>query len=288
MENRIETNDRESIGALFRRIRLERSLEITDIAEETRITPDIIRAMEADDFAALPALAFARGFYGLYAGMLGLNQEEIVRRFSDEYHRTDALPKSGSLTTPRWQERHVGSMASPPSHSFGTILGIGLLIVLLIAGGVSWYAGYNPASQASKWLRGFQQPPAEQSETADQHTVPQTSPAESSPIHETTTISPPEPLASPPTTTSLAEGYRYLLVAEFQDETTVAITVDDESTETISLSRGTIRTWQARESIGLELPANAAVRLFLNGIALPLPQATEGKISLTIPEYLLD
>ncbi|MBE0584693.1 MAG: hypothetical protein IH612_13165 [Desulfofustis sp.] len=179
-------------------------------------------------------------------------------------------------------------MASPPSHSFGTIFSIGLLIVLLIAAGVSWYAGYNPASQASKWLRGFQQPSAEQSITADQQTVPQASPAEPSPTPETHTNTPSEPVAPPPATTPLPEGYRYLLVAEFQDDATIAITIDDESIETVTLSRGTIRTWQARESIGLELPADAAVRLFLNGITLPLPPATEGKISLAIPEYLLD
>ncbi|MEE4314404.1 MAG: helix-turn-helix domain-containing protein [Desulfofustis sp.] len=287
MENRIDDNDRESIGALFRRLRLERSLEVADVAAETRITPEIIRAMEADDFTALPPLAFARGFYGLYAAMLGLDQEEIIHRFSDEYKRTDTVTKSGGLTAPSWQERHVGSMASPPSYSFGTIFAIGLLIVLLIAAGISWYAGYNPASQASKWLRGFQQPPAEQSVTTDQQaSPPQALPNESSPAGEAG-VAPSEPQV-PPATTPLAEGYRYLLVAEFQEDATISIAIDDQTKETVSLSRGTIRTWQARESISLELPADTVVRLFLNGITLPLPPATDGTISLTIPEYLLD
>lgn len=287
MENRIDDNDRESIGALFRRLRLERSLEVADVAAETRITPEIIRAMEADDFTALPPLAFARGFYGLYAAMLGLDQDEVIRRFSDEYKRTDTVTKSGSLTAPSWQERHVGSMASPPSYSFGTIFGIGVLIILLIAAGISWYAGYNPASQASKWLRGFQQPPVEQSVPGAQQAPPtRVLPEEPAPAAESS-AAPSEPLI-PPATTPLAEGYRYLLVAEFQEDATIAIAIDDQTKETVSLSRGTIRTWQARESIGLELPAGAAVRLFLNGITLPLPPATDGTISLTIPEYLLD
>ncbi len=286
MENRIDNTDRESIGALLRRLRLERSLEITDVAAETRITPKIIRAMEADDFAALPALAFARGFYGLYASLLGLDPEDIIQRFNDEYNRTDTVIKSGGLTRPRWQERHVGSMASPPSYSFGTIFGIGLLIVLLLAAGISWYTGYNPASQASKWLRGFQQPPAEQSVTTDRETIEQAAPDESA-ASEESSGAPSEPPV-PPATTPLTEGYRYLLVAEFQEDTTISVTIDDQSKETVSLAQGTIRTWQARESIGLELPAGAAVRLFLNGISLPLPPATDETVSLTIPEYLLD
>jgi hypothetical protein len=178
-------------------------------------------------------------------------------------------------------------MASPPSYSFSTIFGIGLLIVLLIAAGISWYAGYNPASQASKWLRGFQQPPAEQSATIDQQAPPTGELPDEPASAGETGVAPSDPPV-PPATTPLAEGYRYLLVAEFQEDATISIAIDDHTKETFSLSRGTIRTWQARESIGLELPADTAVRLFLNGITLPLPPATDGTISLTIPEYLLD
>lgn len=286
MENRIDTSDQESIGALLRRLRLERSLEISDVYEETRITPDIIRAMEADDFSNLPALAFARGFYGLYAAMLGLNQEEIMKRFLQEYRKDSATSKNKSTMTPHWQEGNVGSMASPPSYSIGTVIGIGLLFVLVIAIGASWYAGYNPASQASKWLRGFQTPPAEQS-TAIAPTLPSISaPQADQPISP----SQPAKMAPPAETTApIADGYRYQLVAEFQESTTLTVKVDEDPAETVMLSGGTIKTWQAQESITVELPAGAAIRLFLNGIALPLPPPnTEGTVSLTIPEYLLD
>lgn len=292
MDDRIDMSGHESTGALLRTIRLERSLEISDVAQETRITPDIIRAMEADDYSSLPALAFARGFYGLYATTLGLDPEKIVQRFLEEYRKAEAAPKASGLNPPQWQGRSVGSMASPPSHSFGTYLGIGLLLLLAVLAALSWYTGYNPASQASKWLRGFQDPPAQQSPPADQAQQPaaqgqsQVSPPPSISSEPAAPI--PEPLPPPETQQPVADGYRYLLVVEFIDTTSMSITVDENPPETVTLAGGTIKTWQASESITLEMPPAAAVRLFLNGIALPLPPASDGTISLTIPEYLLD
>ena len=71
----LSTPDNESLGMLLRKLRLERSLDISDVAEETKIPPATIRAMEADDYSSLPALAFARGFYAIYSEMLNLDQE---------------------------------------------------------------------------------------------------------------------------------------------------------------------------------------------------------------------
>ena len=65
MRNDNAPEEFETLGALFRRLRLERSLEIKDVAEETRIPPKTVRAMEMDEYDRLPAPAFARGFYTL-------------------------------------------------------------------------------------------------------------------------------------------------------------------------------------------------------------------------------
>ncbi len=288
MEQRIDMNDHESIGALFRKVRLDRSLEISDIAQETKITPDIIRAMEADDFSVLPALAFARGFYGLYAQMLGLNQDDIVERFVAEYRRSGVPTTKGGLVPPRWQEGNVGNMASPPSHSLGALIGIALLCILLLTIGVSWYIGYNPASQASKWLRSFQQNPVEQPSPPlpEEPAAPPIDTLQSPATGNESSILPAVPPASAP---PLVDGFKYQLVVEFQNDTSISISIDEAAPETTVSAGGTIKTWQARDSIAVELPRDAAVRLFLNGIMLPLPQPTDaGTISLTLPEYLLD
>lgn len=146
----------DSLGTLLRKLRLERSLDISDVAEETKIPPATLRAMEADDFAALPALAFARGFYRLYGDMLNLDEDEVLARFMKEYRRTDFAVKEGA-PSPTAKGRQIGSMAERPSHFLRTAIGISLLALILIAAGISWYAGYNPAYHLSQWLKGFQE-----------------------------------------------------------------------------------------------------------------------------------
>ncbi len=156
----LSTPDNESLGMLLRKLRLERSLDISDVAEETKIPPATIRAMEADDFSSLPALAFARGFYAIYSEMLNLDQDEIVERFLSEYHKGEFTGKAAAAA-PSLKGKQIGSMAERPTHFLRTAIGITVLAIILIVAGISWYAGYNPANHISQWLRSFQEPQVE-------------------------------------------------------------------------------------------------------------------------------
>ena len=156
----VGTPDNESLGMLFRKLRLERSLDINDVAEETRIPPATIRAMEADDYSSLPALAFARGFYAIYSDLLNLDQEEIVERFLSDYQQADFRGKADDAST-NLQGKQIGSMAERPTHFLRTAIGITILAIILIGAGICWYAGYNPANHISQWLRSFQEPQIE-------------------------------------------------------------------------------------------------------------------------------
>lgn len=165
----LQTPENESLGMLFRKLRLERSLDISDIAEETKIPPTTIRAMEADDYSSLPALAFARGFYAIYSELLNLDQEEIVKRFLDDYKNAD-FAKTTDIASPSLKGKQIGSMAERPSHFLRTATGISILAVILIGASICWYAGYNPANQVSQWLRSFQEPNIEIIEQTQQQT----------------------------------------------------------------------------------------------------------------------
>ena len=156
----VSTPENESLGMLLRKLRLERSLDISDVAEETKIPPATIRAMEADDYSSLPALAFARGFYAIYSELLNLNQEEIVERFLSDYQQAE-FKDSAEDSSSSLQGKQIGSMAERPTHFLRTAIGITVLAIILIGAGICWYAGYNPANHISQWLRSFQEPQVE-------------------------------------------------------------------------------------------------------------------------------
>jgi cytoskeletal protein RodZ len=156
----VSTPENESLGMLLRKLRLERSLDISDVAEETKIPPATIRAMEADDYNSLPALAFARGFYAIYSELLNLDQEEIVERFLSDYQQAD-FKDSDEDSSLSLQGKQIGSMAERPTHFLRTAIGITVLAIILIGAGICWYAGYNPANHISQWLRSFQEPQVE-------------------------------------------------------------------------------------------------------------------------------
>ncbi len=277
METHRTAPDHETIGEIFRKLRLERSLEIADIAQETRIPPETLRAMEADDYSMLPAIAFARGFYGLYARTLGLDQEKVLQHFSREYAQDAPNQNKDTTFSQSWGGDNINSIAERPSHTAGSIISFSLVVIILVVAGICWYAGYNPAKQVSNWLRGFQETAVLVEEPAAQ--VPQ----ETSPPEPTTQQALPQNPAQPGKTAMKEAKYR--LVAEFQQPTNITISLDDAPPQQLSLPAGSTESWQADQHIVLELPDTTAVRLYLNGIIVPLPPAVEDKIVISIPEY---
>ncbi len=68
-----------SLGEYIRETRIRLGFDLLTVAEETRISSKSIQAIEENDFAALPAEAFTRGFYVLYAKMLSLDPAKSCR-----------------------------------------------------------------------------------------------------------------------------------------------------------------------------------------------------------------
>ncbi|MBU1639235.1 MAG: helix-turn-helix domain-containing protein [Proteobacteria bacterium] len=74
-----------SLGAYFQRERQKKQLTIKEVADITRIPPETLQALEAGHRHLLPVSVFTKGFVKIYAAHLGLNQAEILERFSNEW-----------------------------------------------------------------------------------------------------------------------------------------------------------------------------------------------------------
>jgi len=72
------------VGATLREARERRAWSIADVAQQLRIRPPVLEAMEAGRFEKLPNGAYALGFVRSYADFLGLDRDEIARRVKAE------------------------------------------------------------------------------------------------------------------------------------------------------------------------------------------------------------
>jgi cytoskeleton protein RodZ len=72
---------RRTVGAKLKQHREAQKLSIQDVAARLRLEPRVIEALEADDFAALPAALYVRGYLRGYAKILRLDPDSLAAEF---------------------------------------------------------------------------------------------------------------------------------------------------------------------------------------------------------------
>ncbi len=75
-------------GAALRQAREKRGLSIADVVESTRIKSHIIEALESDDYSAMAAPLYGKGFIKLYAEQVGLDPAPLIHHYLSNYART--------------------------------------------------------------------------------------------------------------------------------------------------------------------------------------------------------
>lgn len=72
-------------GARLRRARLQRGLELDDVARSTKINLRYLRFLEESRFDGLPSSVYVRGFVKSVARCLGLDADAVARRYMEHY-----------------------------------------------------------------------------------------------------------------------------------------------------------------------------------------------------------
>lgn len=83
-------------GKVLRETRERKGYDLTTVARRLRIRPDILRAIEAGDFASMPPRGYARNMVNAYARLLGLNPTEIVNMYLDEAYAAQVEKARGN------------------------------------------------------------------------------------------------------------------------------------------------------------------------------------------------
>ncbi len=279
----------QTLGEFLQETRRNSNLSLEDARESTKITLAVLTAIEDDDFSAMPAEAFCRGFYVMYAKFLNLDHERILERYlevrglppvTSTMQSTPPVRKSG-----QFRNYAEPSPVSPLMSSF-----FALFILLAVIIGACWYFNWNPIDYLNSKLDAIQ--------TGNQQTeISETAPVSTT---EALSVSATEAETSVQTVENMgmetgseqpeliASPAPYHLEIYFHSEGTLSTTLDKGVPVDNQFQSGQTLQWEVKKSIVLDMPEDIEASIRMNDIEIPLPEAENGHRVLSLPEDLLN
>lgn len=275
-EEEIES-ETQTLGALLRDTRKKNGLSLDDAWEATRISRPVIEAMEADDYDSMPAVAFCRGFYVIYADFLKLDSKIILARYLEAKGLPPTQPKD-QREPPISKSGKFSSYAEPSSISSSTSTTFLVLACCCVLVAVLWYLQWNPASYIRTKLLG-----------TNLLTTQNTSPPHSPEVQPKGTVeSPTITVKKPVPEEETVKIFPYHLEITFHSAGTLTITQDNGFHIDQQYENGQTLEWDAEESIFLEMPEEIEANILLNGTELLLPAPVNGRRVLSLPDDILN
>jgi cytoskeleton protein RodZ len=132
-------------GGQLKAAREAAGLSLDQVAQQLKLAPRQVRALEEENFGMLPGRTFTRGFMRNYARLVNLDPDLLVAHLPDAAHAPSLEPPPLHSTGTTMAELPTAH-AHPPS--FGRwLIPLVLIAAIVAAAGYEWYRG-RPASVA--------------------------------------------------------------------------------------------------------------------------------------------
>ncbi|MCU1290290.1 MAG: hypothetical protein JWN60_2519 [Acidobacteria bacterium] len=123
----------QTLGEKLRQAREERGISISEVAEQTRISPHYLELIENDDYRTLPGGIFNKGFVKSYAKYVGIDEVEALQ----DYSRLISSQSSETSEEPKTYRPEVltderSSSSFLPTLIFAAVI-LGLMTVGILA-----------------------------------------------------------------------------------------------------------------------------------------------------------
>lgn len=92
MDQESPSNAQVSLGEFLKSKRLEKNFSLEKLSQKTKISVNILKSLELNDFQSLPSPAYIKGFVTSYAKVLGIPQTEVVSRMEQTYQSSVGKP----------------------------------------------------------------------------------------------------------------------------------------------------------------------------------------------------
>ncbi len=266
----------ESIGPLLKHARETQGLSLDQVASATRIQRKYLQALEDEQFAVLPEPVFTKGFVRTYARSLGMDEQDVLRRFSEA---SKAYFGTGQQEHERVQSPIEEDKRGKPNRT-----ALLILIVMVIVGFGLYLSRQQPPTPTSI-PDTAESPPVSPPLTTEEATDTTPSPSlreqvsqQSVDIESTTVPAVPElpPVALPsvaeqpkpvkPKTPSVSTTTGPLLMElEATQLTWVVVKSDGKEPEEALLQPKQRTTWKAKKQFTLTFGNAGGVRVWVNG-----------------------
>lgn len=123
----------EPIGLTLQQARQKKKLKLETISKKTKISIRYLKALEAEEWNAFPAPAYAQAFLRSYADFLNLDSDELVQEYKKYLEVTAKVPVAEKLILKRIRPKRL------------TILPIAISIMVLIVWG-GWFLFFRSPS----------------------------------------------------------------------------------------------------------------------------------------------
>jgi cytoskeleton protein RodZ len=261
-----------SVGSHLRGLRERRGVSLDEIARSTRVLHPHLEALEADNFAALPAPAFTRGFIRAYCQALGERPDEALALYEAgrpervgprAAHGSDvALPESRPRAEPGTPQENRPRGVVLVSFVLLVVLGIALFAVTL---------ALQPAGERRVEPRtppSTVEAPAPEAPTSSvTNEAPPTVPSSVRPTAPPASGATPALSAATAGTTDVGATYR--LVARTSELTWMQVRMEDGRISEENIPAGEVREWVSNRPFVLSIGNAGGVTLELNGRRLP-------------------
>lgn len=123
-----------TLGEKLRQAREAKGIKVSEVAEQTRISPLYIESIENDDYRALPGGIFNRGFVKSFAKYVGVDEQEALSDYATLLYETEGDVENVKFHRPEvLTDDRTSSSMLPTLIVAAVILGImtvGVLFVL--------------------------------------------------------------------------------------------------------------------------------------------------------------
>ena len=136
-------------GSRLKSAREAAGLSLDQVAQQLKLAPRQVRALEDEDFAQLPGRTFARGFVRNYARLLNLNGDDLLSLLPDAAHapalEAPALHPTGAMIA----ELPIAS--APKTNLTRWLIPLVLVGCIVGAAAYEWYRGaLSPQGDAAR------------------------------------------------------------------------------------------------------------------------------------------